>query len=140
MSVDRAIALFGTPDLPAEQECYVVGALSFTFEGGGIRHVHFDGVEVIRGIHYLLRDANWATPAIELGDVTEQRSAETVKLSFPGRVRAGPIAFDMAAEITASASGKLAFSVTGHAGSRFAANRVGFTVLHPTPECEDIAL
>ena len=140
MSVDRSVALFGTKELPAERERYTAGRLSYSFEGGAIRHVHFDGVEVIRGIGYLLRDENWATPTIELGKVTVERTHDAVTLSFPGRVRSGPVTFDIAAEIEASAVGELEFRVIGTAGGDFAANRIGFTVLHPTPECEDIPL
>lgn len=136
MNATRSIALFGTDEVPAESRVFHAGPLSFTFEAGAIRHLRFQGREVLRGIQYLIRDADWATPAMTLSEPVVRQTEEGIDIAFKGKVEVPGIEFGITAQINASNDGILSFRVRGEAGSDLKANRIGFTLLHPTPICE----
>ena len=133
----RQIALYGTDEaLPKTRE-FVVGELRFSLEAGGIRHLRYRNCEVIRGIQYLLRDANWATPPLELDPPAIVEKEGNIEIKFQGRVHSGDIRFQVQARIDTPTPDSLRFRVSGQAVSAFVSNRIGFTILHPTPECEN---
>ena len=140
MTADRNLALFGSAETPPPYRLFSAGPLSFGFEDGAVRHVRWHGIEVIRGIAYLLRDGNWASPALTLGDMDAGSDGDSVQIEFPASVRDGDVVFDLTARIAATADGTLTFAVSGIARSDFPANRIGFSVLHPTPQCQGLPL
>ncbi len=102
MVLDRRIALFGTDEAPTAARQFDLGTLRFTLEGADIRHVHSSNVEVVRGIQYLLRDENWATPGL----VLEPPDIEIGRRSaYPlvGAVRVGGIDLAVTGDINGQA-------------------------------------
>ena len=63
----RAIKLFGTEASDGKRRELAAGPITAMFDNGALRYIRYRGVEVLRGIAYLLRDKNWGTyaPAIE---------------------------------------------------------------------------
>ncbi|ETW99628.1 MAG: hypothetical protein ETSY2_40515, partial [Candidatus Entotheonella gemina] len=94
----------------------------------------------VRGIQYLLRDENWATPGLVLEPPEIETGHDEVRIRLSGAIRLDDIDFAVTGEIRAQASGWLKYRMTGRSSSRFAANRIGFTLLHPTPGCVGIPL
>ena len=63
----RAIKLFGTEVPDAKRRELSAGPITATLDNGALRYIRYRGVEVLRGIAYLVRDKNWGTyaPVIE---------------------------------------------------------------------------
>ncbi|MCB9944050.1 MAG: hypothetical protein H6851_10600 [Geminicoccaceae bacterium] len=131
MSVSRSIALVGTDSAEEPAELIEVGPLSFMLDGGRVRYIRYRGVEAIRGIDYLVRDANWATPVAELSNFSVDRDDDrAVTVRFRGTVDAEPIRYVYDVVIQAGIR-SLVFRVEGQAETAFDTNRTGFTILHP---------
>ena len=132
---NRLIEIFGTDEAAPEEQTVSAGKLSVRIADGQIKSASWDGKEIVRGISYLLRDANWATPratsTVSLTKTTEHVAGAKIM----GTVDSGDIRFDYEIAIEADAAGTLRIQTTGTAKSAFAANRVGLTFLHPVPAC-----
>ena len=57
----RAIKLFGTEASDGKRRELAAGPITVMFDNGALRYIRYRGVEVLRGIAYLLRDKNWGT-------------------------------------------------------------------------------
>ena len=57
--VSRAIKLCGTDEADPPSRLLRAGPLSVELEAGNLRYIRFSGIEVLRGISFLVRDANW---------------------------------------------------------------------------------
>ena len=127
----RAIKLFGTEVPDGKRRMLAAGPLTAVLDNGGLRYIRYRGVEVLRGIAYLVRDKNWGTyaPAIEGLKVRQGKDGFTV--SYGATCRDADQAIRYEAKIEASADGRLVFSATGTPATDFLTNRTGFVVLHP---------
>lgn len=122
-------ALFGT-DLPDfATETVTVGKLTFTLQGGALRHICYGGVEMIRGIAFLVRDRDWGTLAPRITEVSRQ-SGDRFSLHLRMQFHSGDATMEVGLRIAADDRG-LEVSATGAVDQRFETNRTGFTVLHP---------
>lgn len=127
----RAELLYGTDEIePAPLRC-AAGRLAFELLGGNLSEIRVSGVEVLRGIQYLVRDRDWGTLPPAIADL---RTEET-----PGELRIGYRAtyfdpdgarLDCVATIIASGAA-LEFTVESFAHDDFITSRCGFCVLHP---------
>lgn len=124
------IELFGTDEPEPEVRTIVVGDLSFELTAGAIGAVRFGGVEVLRGIAWLVRDRDWGTPAPEMSGLHVERCGEGVRVTWLAACRnPGGERLDYAAMIKATAN-TLSFTVEADARVDFTTNRMGFCVLH----------
>ncbi len=101
------------------------GALSFDYEDGALRRVCLGGVEVIRGIAYLVRDRDWGT-------LVPQISAEVIeptRISYRARFESQGAA--LLVSVVIDFADGLNFTAEAQAEGDFETNRAGFTVLHP---------
>ncbi len=130
MAPSRATMLYGTDAPPAETRTLRAGPLSIELEGGTVRYVRHGGVEVIRGIDYLVRDTSWATPAARLSELTVEESAGRFVVRYVGTIDDATIKFRYRATIEGSQATGLRFHVEGEALEPFETNRCGFVVLH----------
>jgi len=126
--------LYGTDEPPAGRRVLRAGPLSAVLEAGNLRDMRFGGVEVLRGVAFLVRDADWGTLPARPDDVTVEEEGGRFRARY--RARAGEAGAGLAwgATIEASADGegsRLAFAVEGRAEADFRTNRTGFVVLHP---------
>ena len=66
-ALTRAIKLTGTDVVEPKRRILEAGPITAMFDNGAIRYIRYKGVEVLRGIAYLLRDKDWGTytPSIE---------------------------------------------------------------------------
>ncbi len=130
-SPSRAIILYGTEQTLDAPRILVAGSLSAELQNGELRHLCHDGVEVLRGILFLIRDREWATYAPEITNLVIDSSPGGFQITYAGRCRGDGQDFRYQAVIVADNNGDIAFSVTGCAETDFLTNRLGFVVLHP---------
>jgi hypothetical protein len=131
MSIDP-IALYGTDEALPERRLLVAGPLSAVFEDGNLRTISFAGVEVVRAVNYLARDASWGTYKAELSGLSISEREASFDVGYEG-LCAGPQGrFSYRMTIRGDASGELILEADGVALTDFPTNRTGFVVLHPS--------
>ena len=59
MTNEELITLYGTAEPPVELQELRVGELSLMLEGGNLRYIRFEGIEVLRAVSFLVRDTQW---------------------------------------------------------------------------------
>ena len=128
---DRAIKLFGTKLADAKSRTLTAGPLSALLSNGALRAIRYHGVEVLRGIAYLVRDQNWGTYAPAIENLKVRQSAHGFSVSYHATCRDAAQAISYDARIEATADGALSFSAIATPASDFRTNRTGFVVLHP---------
>lgn len=101
------------------------GALSFDYDGGALRRISLDGVEIIRGIAYLVRDRDWGTLLPQI----DEEVIEPTRISYRSRYVCQTAALVVTVEISFAEG--LSFTAQAQAEGDFETNRAGFTVLHP---------
>ena len=131
MAPDRNIRLFGTAEPVASPTHLQAGALSAELENGALRNIRFGGLEVLRGISFLVRDRNWATCAPEISALTVDQDEQGFRVRYEASCRDGAQHLRYTARIDGSASGELVFAASGEGVTDFVTNRTGFNVLHP---------
>jgi hypothetical protein len=127
MSDDR-LALYGTDEAIEEERELTAGPLSALFVAGALRNIRLRGVEVIRGIYFLIRDRNWSTVVPQLRDLKIDASGERFRVSFTCSDAA---TLDWHGLIEGSASDGIRFSAHATPKADFVTCRTGFIVLHP---------
>ena len=119
--------LYGTDEPPAPRRALSAGPLSAVLEGGQLRDIRWHGILALRGIAYLLRDANWGTMAVALRGLAVEEGPSGFAVAYEAE---GP-GLSLAARIEGRASGRLRFAVAARARRDVVTNRTGFVVLHP---------
>ena len=130
---DKAIALYGTSEPTLEEMPLQAGALSALFVGGALRNISLQGVEVVRGIYFLIRDRNWATVVPEVRDLKTETNERGFQLSFSCHCRtpSDGQTLDWRSTIEGSAEKGIVFRVEATPERDFLTCRTGFIVLHP---------
>jgi D-apionolactonase len=82
---NRLMALYGTTEPPQKARVLKAGRLEATFEGGNLRKISFGGLEVVRGIAFLLRNASWGTYATTLSDLKIRSSDDAFQIRYSAR-------------------------------------------------------
>jgi D-apionolactonase len=126
-----ALLVYGTAIPPAARETLVAGPLACVLEQGAIRDLRWDGIEVVRGIAYLLRDRDWGTPLTEIADLAIDRNAAGFVVFYTGYIRVDGATYTYRARIEGTAGGAFSFTAEGWADGPILTNRCGFVVLHP---------
>ncbi|MGG5820010.1 hypothetical protein [Falsiroseomonas sp. HW251] len=127
---EAALLTFGTTEPPPARHVLQAGALRCVLEAGVVRHVTWRGVEVLRGIAYLLRDTDWGTPSSKVGGLAVEEDADAFRVSFESCTAVGDATFIVTARIEGRADGSLVFDATGVADGPIDTCRCGFVVLH----------
>jgi D-apionolactonase len=125
------LRLYGTAEPPPEERLLRAGPLTAIFTGGNLRSIKVRGVEVVRGLYFLIRDSRWGTVVPELTDVRVEESAGRFAASFKARGRSDGGDLDWEGTIEGSAAGGLTFRCRGTPRADFTTCRTGFIVLHP---------
>ena len=125
------IALYGTDEPLPERRLLTAGPLTAILEDGNLRTVSFAGVEVVRAINYLARDASWGTYKAELSDVSISEGDASFEVGYDGLCSGPQGSFTYRMKISGDASGELSLEAEGVALTDFPTNRTGFVVLHP---------
>jgi D-apionolactonase len=131
--MSRAKTLFGTSEPAVEETILTAGPLSAIFSGGALRSVSVQGVEVIRGLYFLIRDRNWATVVPELRDLEIEQSADRFSVRFAAHclTPADRQSLVWNGAITGSAADGLRFEAEATPESDLLTRRTGFVILHP---------
>ena len=118
----RAIKLFGTEASDGKRRELAAGPITAMFDNGALRYIRYRGVEVLRGIAYLLRDKNWGTygPAIENLKIKQGKTGFSI--SYDATCRDADQSLAYQAKIEAGADGTLRFSAVGTPLSDFLTN------------------
>ena len=109
------------------------GPLTAEFTEGSLRMVCFRGIEILRGIAYVVRDQDWGTyePATQDCAIRQESDRFSVEFRACCTDAAGGQALDYSTSITGTAAGTLDFTVTATPRTAFTTARCGFAVLHP---------
>ncbi|HLT01058.1 MAG TPA: hypothetical protein VK001_02725, partial [Geminicoccaceae bacterium] len=127
----RAIMLFGTEQEVAPPKTLRAGPLTVEFEHGNLRYVRYRGVEVLRGIAFLVRDPNWATYGAAIEDLKIGQGPDSFTIGYQATCSDASQALSYRVAITGRSDGTLRFEADGRALTEFVTNRAGFVVLHP---------
>lgn len=128
---ERALILFGTGEPVDPPRELVAGPLAVQLDRGNLRYLRWHGLEVVRGIAFVLRDASWGTHSPAISDLVAAESADAFEVTYEAR-RDGPEGdFAYSVRITGDATGTLAFRANGASSRSFLTCRTGFVVLHP---------
>ena len=127
----QRLRLYGSTQAPAPVLRLQAGALCCTFEDGAIRDLKWQGMEILRGISYLLRDRNWGTaPAVPEQCEVEQGEG-VFSLRFVLRMVLPEGTLLARALVNGNAQGQFRFEVQAEPDAALWSNRCGFVVLHP---------
>jgi hypothetical protein len=127
-----ALDLFGTDEPVAERRVLTAGPLTAILEEGNLRTICFAGIEVVRAINYLARDASWGTYKADLSDIRISHGKTSFEVAYDGLCDGPQGRFSYRMKITGTASGVLTMEAEGVALTDFPTNRTGFVVLHPS--------
>lgn len=122
----------GSDGPPERSRRFRVGPLEFDLRGIDIRHVSFDGREVLNRIYVGIRDVDWDTlPPVVEGLEVRTLDDGSVAVTFEARHGGSGIDLSWRGSITASTDGRIAYVMDATAHTAFRYNRIGFCVLHP---------
>ena len=126
-----ALLIYGTDEPLPEERTLRAGPLTAIFTGGALRSIKVRGVEVIRGLAFLVRDRNWGTLAPALSDVRIKEGGDRFSVGFTARGSLDGAELAWEGRIEASPATGLAFSVRGTPAADLTTCRTGFVILHP---------
>jgi hypothetical protein len=127
----RAVKLFGTEVPDAKRRELAAGPLTTMLDNGALRYIRYGGIEVLRGIAYLVRDKNWGTYAPVIENLKVKQGKDGFTVSYTATCSDAAQSIRYTAQIEGKADGTLRFSAEGLPLSDFLTNRTGFVVLHP---------
>lgn len=118
--------LYGTDAPPEAARSFAIGRLAFEMIGGNLRAIRVGGIEVVRGIQYLVRDRDWGTLTPTIRDLSVDQDSRELRIAFT----ADCDGLTYAARIGARED-MLDFTVEATAVDDVTTNRLGFCILHP---------
>jgi hypothetical protein len=122
----------GSPEPGPRLVEITAGDATAFLDRGDVRYYSVHGREIIRRIYVAVRDVAWQTlPAVVSPAEVHEQDGGGIRVSYEARVAGGDIAFSWTGAIELSASGELAYAITGIAGSGFDYARIGLNILHP---------
>jgi len=130
-SVDPFL-LYGTHEAESPPKNLKAGLLCVDLSDGNLRTIKYDGVEVLRGVSYLVRDRDWGTYNPEIRDLRIEQNDNDFSVSYQARCD-GPDSTKLAVDvrIEADSNGTLTFDAVANTATGFETNRCGFCILHP---------
>ena len=124
------VVLCGTTEPPPAARRLRAGCFDFELEQGTVRAVSAYGREIVRGLSFVARDANWGTcePAIADEELTEDEAGVRHRCTW--HVMDG--AMEVRQSLAVSSTGRtVEVEATATALRDVTTNRTGFVVLHP---------
>jgi hypothetical protein len=109
------------------------GRLSLNLSNGMLRYLRLDGLEVVRGLYFAVRDKNWNTIPEEVISVDTDIAENFFSINYQTRYidAAEGINFTVKGRINGSDNSVIKWEFDGLAQSAFKRNRIGFCILHP---------
>ena len=108
------------------------GDLTLDYAEGKVRYVKFGSTELVRGMYFAVRDADWGTLPLRC----QPERLEWQDRGFTLTFKADSLESDEAlvaweCSIQGDASNRITFAITGTFLCAYASNRAGFCLLHP---------
>ena len=126
-----AMAWYGTAEPPLPRHALRAGDLTAVLEEGALRTIRWRGVEVVRGIGFVVRDTGWGTLAPQITGLVTTETLDGFIVRYAATCGGPDGTFAYRASIEGDARGRLHFAAEGTPiGGAVATNRVGFVVLH----------
>ena len=126
-----AVKRCGTEQPDVTGRVLTAGPLTAELDGGNLRYLRVGGVEVLRGLAFLVRDENWGTYIPTMSDLLIDQRSDGFTVSYSANCRSGMQSIDYTATIEATADGSLRFTGAATPAADFLTARTGFVVLHP---------
>src|SRR5260221_523425 len=126
----EAIRLYGTEEPAPAPRILRAGPLTAEFDAGNLRHIRFDGIEVMRAVSFIVRDENWGTYNPSIADLQIKETADGFRVTYDAVAKDDRQEFRYRATIEGASHG-VTFRGEGEAVTDFSTNRTGFVVLHP---------
>ena len=126
----RGICLYGTDEPAGATRILTAGPVTVELEQGALRHIKYAGIEILRGIAFLVRDSSWGTYSPDITALAVEEAEGAFVVRYQARCSDNDQAFAYTATITGTDNGAVTFAVEGAAESDFTTNRCGFVVLH----------
>jgi D-apionolactonase len=130
-SVSRAIMLCGTEQPDVIGRILSAGPLSVELDNGNLRYLRVGGVEVLRGLAFLVRDENWGTCRPTLSELVIDQRADSFSVSYRASCKHAGQELSVEARIEGRSDGSLEFTGAATPVNDFLTARTGFVVLHP---------
>jgi D-apionolactonase len=130
-SLTKAEKIFGTTQPTNKIRQFTAGPLKVLLDGGGLRNIQYNGIEVVRGISYLSRNADWGTFEAEITNFQAKQYKNAFRISYHAKCMDHVQELHYEVKIEAGFGDKLCFHVRGIPQTDFVTNRTGFIVLHP---------
>lgn len=130
-AASRAIRLCGTEQLEPPLRTLRAGPLSVEFDNGALRYIRIGGIEVLRGISFLVRDENWGTCTPVLDDLQIDERLDAFSVAYRATCTAASGRLTYQARISGGTDGALSFVAQAEPETDLLTNRTGFIVLHP---------
>ncbi len=127
----RNLLLYGTEEPLPETTHLAAGPVNVVLEGGALRWIRYGGIEVIRGIAFLVRDRMWNTAPAGIENLRIDREGGRFAVAFDALCRTADGDLPWRARITGDPDGTIRFEATAFPAADFVTNRTGFVVLHP---------
>ena len=129
--VSRAVKLCGTEQADGMGRMLHAGPLTVELDNGNLRYLRVAGVEVLRGLAFLVRDENWGTYVPTLGKLVVEQRADGFTVSYRADCQRGSQSLSYEARIEGRSDGSLEFTGVATPATDFLTARTGFVVLHP---------
>ncbi|AOW14685.1 hypothetical protein LPB72_05065 [Hydrogenophaga crassostreae] len=126
-----ALRIWGTLQPAAPSRVLTAGDLSCEWSEGSVRNLRWRGVEVIRGIAYLLRDTSWGTAPCKVDGFEVDQTPDQFVAHFVLTMQLGEGTLRASASVRGDASGHFEFKVDAVTDLAMSTNRCGLVVLHP---------
>jgi D-apionolactonase len=126
----KAEKIFGTTQPTNKTRLLTAGRLTALLDGGGLRNIQYNGIEVVRGISYLCRNADWGTYDAAITNFRVKQDKEGFSISYHAKCKDHVQELNYLVTIEASNAG-LHLHAKGTPHTDFITNRTGFVVLHP---------
>ncbi|RKP46177.1 hypothetical protein [Pararobbsia silviterrae] len=129
--MSRTVLLTGTHEIEPVYRQFRAGSLSASFGQGQLKDVRWRGVEIIRGLSFLVRTPGWGTPSPDISalEIDETDAQFTIRYRATYRNDNEIVAADIT--FSGAGEGRLHADVTIRPQTDFTTNRSGFVVLHP---------
>lgn len=127
----RAVLLTGTSVLESQTRILRAGDLEATLDAGGLRWVRWSGIEILRGLLFLVRTPGWGTASPVIEGLTVEETGEVFSVRYVAHYGPGPGALRVRITLTGEATGRLRAEALIEPQAPFETNRIGFVILHP---------
>lgn len=115
--------------MTSERGQIALGPMTFTVVDGVLRHLCWQGVEVVRGLSAPIRDTAWGT--LEQRDATEETREGLGRWLYLRRCTVADGAIVVSLEFEVAQTGRLTAQLALQVQRDIEVNRAGFTLLHP---------